>query len=166
VSAGAFFQANRFLADELAGLVTGGRRGALALDLYAGVGLFTVALAAGFERVVAVESAPVSWADLRRNVPPNVKTARSTVEEYLGRKDAPRPDLIVLDPPRSGLGRGVARALAALDAPRITYVACDPATLSRDLRPLLESGYRVDEAHLVDLFPQTFHIESVLHLNR
>jgi 23S rRNA (uracil1939-C5)-methyltransferase len=71
-----------------------------------------------------------------------------------------------VDPPRAGLGEKTARLLAALGAPRLTYVSCDPATLSRDLRVLLESGYRVDQVHLVDLFPQTFHIESVFHLAR
>ena len=76
------------------------------------------------------------------------------------------PDLIVVDPPRSGLGDPIARAIATVAAPRITYVSCDPATLARDLGPLMSAGYRVEEAHLVDLFPQTFHLESVLHLVR
>jgi tRNA/tmRNA/rRNA uracil-C5-methylase (TrmA/RlmC/RlmD family) len=76
------------------------------------------------------------------------------------------PDLAVVDPPRSGLGERVARVLASLGAPHITYVACDPATLARDLVPLLGAGYRVEQAHLVDLFPQTYHLESVLHLVR
>jgi len=73
---------------------------------------------------------------------------------------------VVVDPPRSGLGESVARSVASLDAPRITYVACDPATLARDLIPVLGAGYRVEEAHLVDLFPQTYHLETVLHLGR
>ena len=73
---------------------------------------------------------------------------------------------MVVDPPRSGLGEGVARSLANLGAPRIAYVSCDPATLARDLVPLLASGYRVEQVHLVDLFPQTYHLESVVHLLR
>jgi 23S rRNA (uracil1939-C5)-methyltransferase len=77
-----------------------------------------------------------------------------------------KPDLVVVDPPRGGLGDRAARLLADVDAPRITYVSCDPATLARDLVPLEASGYRVDEVHLVDLFPQTYHLESVLHLIR
>ena len=77
-----------------------------------------------------------------------------------------KPDLVVVDPPRNGLGDPVARALSNLGAPRITYVSCDPATLARDLVPLLAAGYRVDEVHLVDLFPQTYHLETVLHLVR
>jgi 23S rRNA (uracil1939-C5)-methyltransferase len=74
------------------------------------------------------------------------------------------PDLVIVDPPRSGLGDPVARALAEMGAPRVTYVSCDPATLARDLVPLQAAGYRVDEVHLVDLFPQTYHLESVLQL--
>jgi 23S rRNA (uracil1939-C5)-methyltransferase len=71
-----------------------------------------------------------------------------------------------VDPPRSGLGERVVRMLANLGAPRLTYVSCDPATLARDLVPLLAVGYQVERAHLVDLFPQTYHLESVLHLVR
>jgi len=79
---------------------------------------------------------------------------------------ADKPDLVIVDPPRAGLGESVARSLAGMAAPRVTYVSCDPATLARDLVPLMASGYRVEEAHLVDLFPQTYHVESVLHLVR
>jgi 23S rRNA (uracil1939-C5)-methyltransferase len=77
-----------------------------------------------------------------------------------------QPDVIVVDPPRGGLGDRVARLLAGAGAPRITYVSCDPATLARDLVPLQSAGYRVHQAHLVDLFPQTYHLETVLHLVR
>jgi 23S rRNA (uracil1939-C5)-methyltransferase len=77
-----------------------------------------------------------------------------------------KPDLVVVDPPRGGLGDRVARSISGLDAPRITYVSCDPATLARDLVPLLGAGYRVEEVHLVDLFPQTYHLESVVQLVR
>jgi 23S rRNA (uracil1939-C5)-methyltransferase len=71
-----------------------------------------------------------------------------------------------VDPPRSGLGDSVVHRLVSLGAPRVTYVSCDPATLSRDLASLLKSGYQVEQAHLVDLFPQTYHLESVFHLLR
>jgi 23S rRNA (uracil1939-C5)-methyltransferase len=77
-----------------------------------------------------------------------------------------KPDLVVVDPPRGGLGDRVARLLADAGVPRITYVSCDPATLARDLLPLAAAGYRVDQVHLVDLFPQTYHLETVLHLVR
>ena len=75
-----------------------------------------------------------------------------------------RPDLVVVDPPRSGLGDRVARLLTDVGSARITYVSCDPATLARDLLPLLASGYRVENVHMVDLFPQTYHMETVVHL--
>jgi 23S rRNA (uracil1939-C5)-methyltransferase len=77
-----------------------------------------------------------------------------------------RPEVVVVDPPRTGVGKAVIRSLVDLGATRIRYVSCDPATLARDLAPLLAAGYRVEEAHLFDLFPQTFHIESVMLLER
>ena len=167
VSGGAFFQTNRHVMDELTDVVVQGRSGQMALDLYAGVGLFAVPLARSFAQVTAVESSQISQADLAYNCPANVQTVRTTVEQYL--KNAPSrlsPDLVVLDPPRSGLGESVVRSLAALRTPRITYVSCDPATLARDLSGLLKAGYRVEQAHLLDLFPQTYHLETVLHLAR
>jgi 23S rRNA (uracil1939-C5)-methyltransferase len=167
VSAGAFFQVNRHLTDELVRIATEGRSGATALDLYAGVGLFSSVLNREFERVIAVESSPTSYADLLYNSAANVKRVRATVEQYLENAAGKlHPDFIVVDPPRAGLGEGVIRNLVKLGAPRITYVSCDPATLARDLRALLQSGYRVEQAHLVDLFPQTYHLESVFHLVR
>ena len=167
VNGGSFFQVNRHLVDELAAIVTANRSGELALDLYAGVGLFTTALAASFRHTIAVESSQSSAADLKYNVPPNVKAVRTTVAEYLAAKGAKlRPDLVVVDPPRAGLGERVAHNLAKPSAPRLTYVSCDPATLARDLVHLTAGGYRVEQAHLVDLFPQTYHIESVVQLVR
>jgi 23S rRNA (uracil1939-C5)-methyltransferase len=167
VSTGAFFQVNRHLTDELVRIVTEGRSGTTALDLYAGVGLFSAVLNREFERVIAVESSPTSYADLLYNSAANVKRVRATVEQYLENAAGKlQPDLVVVDPPRAGLGESVIRNLAKLAAPRITYVSCDPATFSRDLRALLQSGYRVEQAHLVDLFPQTYHLESVFHLVR
>jgi 23S rRNA (uracil1939-C5)-methyltransferase len=167
VSAGSFFQVNRHLIDELASIVTEGASGDLALDLYAGVGLFSTPLSRSFAQVVAVESSPTSYADLLYNSSSNVKAVRSTTEQFL--KPAAgklRPSLVVADPPRGGLGEAVVRSLVGLGAGRITYVSCDPATLSRDLVGLLAAGYRIQQAHLVDLFPQTYHLESVLHLVR
>jgi 23S rRNA (uracil1939-C5)-methyltransferase len=177
VSAGAFFQINRHLTDDLVKIVTQGQSGGLALDLYAGVGLFSTALSA-FERVISVESSQTSAADLAYNQAANGKAVQATAEHYLARagsfeesgqtrKDADldsKPGFVVVDPPRSGLGERVARSLAALGAARLTYVSCDPATLARDLVILLAAGYRVERAHLVDLFPQTYHLESVLEL--
>jgi len=167
VSGGSFFQVNRFLVDELVSVVTAGRSGDFALDLFAGVGLFSVAMGASFRHIVAVESSQSSIGDLKYNCPPNVKAVRATVEEYLSRKGKGlRPDFVVIDPPRAGLGERVARGLGKLAAPQLTYVSCDPATLARDLSGLTASGYRIEQVHLVDLFPQTYHIETVVELAR
>lgn len=167
VSAGSFFQTNRYLIDEMVALTTAGRRGASALDLYAGTGLFTLPLAENFRRVTAVEAAPLSFADLERNAPGNIAARQTMVEDFLsGSARDGKYDYVVLDPPRGGLGEKAAHALAELKAPEITYASCDPATLARDVRVLLGAGYVVRGAHLLDMFPQTFHIESIVHLSQ
>lgn len=177
VSAGSFFQVNRHLTDELVKIVREGQAGELALDLYAGVGLFSRALAADFHRIISVEWSQTASADLAHNQPPNAKAVQATTEQYLqdmgqsGKAaershSLPAPDLVVLDPPRKGLGERVARMVAAMAAPRVAYVSCDPATLARDLVILLASGYRIEQIHLVDLFPQTFHLETIVQLGR
>jgi 23S rRNA (uracil1939-C5)-methyltransferase len=164
VSAGSFFQTNRHLTGELLSIVTNGMPGQTALDLYAGVGLFAAALSRQFDHVIAVESSPQSFADLEYNSPENVRSVHAAVDEYLERAGGKRrADLIVVDPPRGGLGKRVIAGLVKMRPQRLTYVSCDPATLARDLVPLLAAGYHVEQAHL-DLFPQTFHIESVLKL--
>jgi 23S rRNA (uracil1939-C5)-methyltransferase len=166
VSAGAFFQTNRFLVNELVKTVVGDFFGNIALDLYSGVGLFANHLAKRFTQVFAVESAPASAADLQSNVLKNVVPIKTQVEQFLPRCLNMHPDVVVVDPPRAGLGPKVTQLLAALRVKRISYVSCDPATLARDIRLLLETGYHVEEVHLVDLFPQTFHIETVVRLSR
>jgi 23S rRNA (uracil1939-C5)-methyltransferase len=173
VSAGSFFQTNRHLTDELVKIVAQGQSGNVALDLYAGVGLFSTALAGDFRHIVSVESSQTSSADLAYNLPANGKAVRATTEQHLASTEksrrvefTDRPDLVVVDPPRSGLGERVSRSLANLGAPRVVYVSCDPATLARDLVPLVATGYRVEQVHLVDLFPQTYHLESVVHLEK
>jgi 23S rRNA (uracil1939-C5)-methyltransferase len=166
VSAGSFFQTNRHLTDKLIEIVTQGQSGQLALDLYAGAGLFSTALACDFHHIVCVEMSQTSSADLSYNRASNGEVVQATAEQYLARPVPNKPDLIVVDPPRSGLGERVARLLATVAAPRIVYVSCDPATLARDLVTLLAAGYRAEQVHLVDLFPQTYHLESVVHLVR
>jgi len=168
VSAGSFFQTNRLLLDKMISLVLAGdRSGHFALDLYAGAGLFTLPLSQNFREVAAVEPAPFSFHDLQANSPASVTAYRTTTEKFLGHlPEGVHFDYVVVDPPRAGLGESVARQLTQLAAPHLTYASCDPATLARDLRVLTAAGYRVEQAHLVDLFPQTFHIETVLHLAR
>jgi 23S rRNA (uracil1939-C5)-methyltransferase len=163
VSAGAFFQVNRHLTNELVKVVVAAHSGGNALDLYAGAGLFSVPLARSFAQVIAVESSQTSYSDLLYNSPSNVKSVCAPVEQYLG-KAAGKLDLVIVDPPRAGLGASVVRSLVGLRPPAIAYVSCDPATLARDLAPLLSAGYRVQQAHLLDMFPQTYHLETVLQL--
>jgi 23S rRNA (uracil1939-C5)-methyltransferase len=167
VSAGSFFQTNRFLIDELVRTAIGRAQGTTALDLYAGTGLFSVPLATKFNRVIAIEASPFSFGDLHFNAPRNVRAVQAATEKYLetlGRK--PVLDFVLLDPPRSGMGEHTAQMLGRTQVPHITYVSCDPATLARDLRVLSTAGYRIESAHLVDLFPQTFHMETVVQLVR
>jgi 23S rRNA (uracil1939-C5)-methyltransferase len=165
VSAGAFFQVNRYLTDELVDIVAQNHSGDMALDLYAGVGLFSNALSESFAQVIAVESSPTSYADLLYNAKSNVRAVHAATDQFFkNRVRKLRPDLVVVDPPRSGLGEVVVRSLGVLGARQVTYVSCDPATLSRDLAGLLSAGYHIRQAHVVDLFPQTYHLESVLQL--
>lgn len=167
VGLGSFFQVNRFLLPELVQLVVKDRAGQLAWDLYSGAGLFARAL--NFENVTAVESAKFSADDLKTNLENKPhRVAHSSTLEFLRSHAAaqPRPELILVDPPRGGLGKEICAHLARVAAPNIIYVSCDPATLARDLQALLQSGYFVETMHLVDLFPQTFHIETVTFLKR
>lgn len=168
VDHGAFFQVNRWLVDGLVEQVAAGQQGALAWDLFAGVGLFARRLTSTFGRVVAVESAPAATAALKENLRgTNGSAVRDSTLDFLrsgGRTE--RPDLIVVDPPRTGLGAEIATLLAGIAAPALTYVSCDPATLARDLRALIATGYTIQSVTLADLFPQTFHLETVVDLRR
>jgi 23S rRNA (uracil1939-C5)-methyltransferase len=167
VSAGAFFQTNRFLVELMVRLTVGERGGRMALDLYSGVGLFAVPLARRFERVIAVESSPMSVDDARANAPANVKVSSQSSEAYLTSVVGTlKPDLIVADPPRAGLGTTVTTQISRLNPKEIVYVSCDPATLARDLKQLTSDQWKVAEMHLIDLFPQTFHIETCTVLRR
>lgn len=175
-----FFQVNRFLVEDLLQTVIAGARGKLALDLYAGVGFFTLPLARAFERVVSVDANLSATRDLRQNAETAgvlVVSHNEHTEEFL-KKTSEKPDFVVLDPPRSGLGAPAAAGLAKLGAAEIAYLSCDPSTLARDLAVLTASPrrpkeapdpgvrYEISEMHLFDLFPQTFHIETLVRLKR
>ncbi|HVZ82068.1 MAG TPA: 23S rRNA (uracil(1939)-C(5))-methyltransferase RlmD [Terracidiphilus sp.] len=167
VDHGAFFQVNRHLLDAFVEHVAAERSGTLAWDLFAGVGLFARRLTSSFERVVAVESAPASTQALAANLKhTRCVPVRASALDFLRREPAARPDLIVVDPPRAGLGPEVTSALARIAAPSLVYVSCDPATLARDLRGLCDAGYTIASVTLADLFPQTFHLETVVELRR
>lgn len=166
VDHGAFFQVNRWLVDGLLKRVTAGYSGSLAWDLFAGVGLFAHRLAKGFAKVVAVESSPGATEALAANLQGTMGEAlrTSTLQFLREHHRGVRPDLVVVDPPRTGLGTEITALLAEIAAPLLTYVSCDPATLARDLRTLLTAGYMVDSITLADLFPQTFHLETVVRM--
>jgi 23S rRNA (uracil1939-C5)-methyltransferase len=164
----AFFQVNRWLVDALVECVAGGRRGGVAWDLFAGVGLFARRLAANFESVIAVEIAAAAGPALTNNLAAiSGSVVKAAALDFLrDARKGDRPDLIVVDPPRSGLGAEISTLIAQIAAPALVYVSCDPATLARDLRALIGGGYSIENITLADLFPQTFHLETVVALRR
>ncbi len=173
VSAGTFLQANEPLRDPLAeAVVEAAGFGALCLELHAGAGLFTLPLARRFARVVAVEAHPGAVADLEENLSSaglgEVEIVPQSAAHALegGALLGLRPEVIVLDPPRTGLEDSVREALPRLGARRIVYVSCDPATLARDLGGLADAGYALAGLQGFDLFPQTAHVEALAALER
>ncbi|MBL8186365.1 MAG: class I SAM-dependent RNA methyltransferase [Acidobacteria bacterium] len=165
-----FFQGNRLLVEDLVHTAIGDAKGKLAVDLYAGVGLFSLQLAKTFEQVVAVEgnrpAASHGMENVRSNNLPNVRYEQLSVEAWLKYKsvELPCPDFVLLDPPRSGAGAQVIERLVAMAAPQMAYVSCDPATLARDLRLLVNYGYSIESITALDMFPQTYHVETVVRL--
>jgi 23S rRNA (uracil1939-C5)-methyltransferase len=170
VSPGSFFQVSRFLTLELVASVTGVEPGELALDLFAGVGLFSLPLARRFHRVVAAEANPAAASDLEANAEanalPNISAVGQTTYDFLRRFAQAEPDLVVMDPPRAGVDAGSLKLLAALRPRKVHYLSCSPPTLARDLGFFLRHGYRVHSIELFDLFPQTYHIEALAKLRR
>ena len=167
--AASFFQANRYLLPDLVRAVC--RRVTIGpvLDLYAGVGLFGVALASlGVRGITAVEPDPVAVADLAVNAAGSGRTidvVRASSEAYLTGRSDPIPGTVIVDPPRTGLTRTVIDRLSALGA-RLVYVSCDVATFARDLRRLSEVGYEVGDIEAYDMFPNTAHVELVTTLQK
>lgn len=161
-----FFQGNRHLVDRLVDGAVSGEQGGLAFDLYAGVGLFTLPLAQRFARVVAVEderrAATLGRVNVKNNGCDNVSYLRATTEQFL-RGNRERPDLVLMDPPRLG-AKPALPLLLALRARRLVYVSCDPNTLSRDLRQLVDGGYQLERVEAYDMFPHTFHVECIAKL--
>ncbi len=161
-----FFQSNRWLVGDLVSGAIADAQGELAFDLYAGVGLFTLPLSRRFKRVVSVEderrAATLGRVNIKNNHADNVSYFRQTTEQFL-RGNRERPDLVLIDPPRLGAKPAIP-LLLALRAPRLVYVSCDPNTLARDLRTLVDGGYRVRSVEGYDMFPQTYHVEAVAQL--
>jgi 23S rRNA (uracil1939-C5)-methyltransferase len=175
-----FFQVNRFLIEDLLKTVVANAEGTTALDLYAGVGFFTLSLAKAFAKVVSVDANLAATRDLLANAElakVAVSSHNEHAEDFLKKTDE-KPQFVVLDPPRAGLGARAAKDLADLGANEIVYLSCDPSTLARDLAVLTNSSrkpkeiatpenrYEITQMHLFDLFPQTFHIETLVKLRR
>ena len=165
ISAGSFFQVNTRQAEELlraVGQFLDPQGNKTLLDLYCGVGTFALSLANRVDRVIGVESHSPAVADARANAHPNepVEFIEGRVEEILAQLDPPL-DAVIMDPPRAGCSSEVLQELIRLSAPKLIYVSCDPAALARDARRLVEAGYRLETVQPVDMFPQTYHIESV-----
>jgi 23S rRNA (uracil1939-C5)-methyltransferase len=173
VSPGVFFQSNALLMESLCtAVVDAAGTGKRAIELFAGAGLFTLGLARRFDSLVAVESSPAAVADLEHNLGEagirNVKVICERLDRTLdgSAMGGVDPDVIVLDPPRSGLEEGGAEAVAALGAGRIVYLSCEPATLARDLALMVRCGYEPEPLRAFDLFPQTPHVEALAVLER
>jgi 23S rRNA (uracil1939-C5)-methyltransferase len=175
-----FFQVNRFLVEDLMKTVMRGARGDLALDLYAGVGFFALPLTKTFQRVVSVDANLSATRNLRENADTadmSIVSQHMQTEEFL-KTATEAPDLVVLDPPRAGLGQDSARKLTDLGPNEIAYLSCDPSTLARDLAVMLQTPhkpadsapavhhYEITSMDFFDLFPQTFHIEALVRLRR
>ena len=175
-----FFQVNRFLVEDLLTTMTAGAKGGTALDLYAGVGFFTLPLAKTFQKVISVDANLAATRDLHENAKAagvSIVSHNEHTEDFL-KKTKEKPEFVVLDPPRAGLGAQAAVRLAELGAAEIAYLSCDPSTLARDLAVLTNSPrkpkdvgapsvrYKLSELHFFDLFPQTYHIETLARLKR
>jgi 23S rRNA (uracil1939-C5)-methyltransferase len=168
ISPASFFQVNTAQAETLARLVTEFldlKGGESVLDAYCGAGLFTAAIVAQAGRVVGIEASPSACADFQRNLAgaQNVSLHQGEVGQVLPALPD-RFDAIVLDPPRGGCEPGALDALVAKAPRRIVFVSCDPATLARDIKRLTGAGYQVQRVQPVDMFPQTYHIETVVEL--
>ncbi|HEY0591042.1 MAG TPA: TRAM domain-containing protein [Thermoanaerobaculia bacterium] len=169
LSVSSFFQVNRHLLATLHRLVMESAAKAepgLAWDLYGGVGFFALPLAARFASVITVEESPEShrWALVNAAGRPSLRPVRASVESFLARERS-RPDFVLVDPPRAGLGPGIIAPLAAA-ARRICYLSCDPVTFSRDASRLARHGWTLASVDLVDLFPNTHHIETLASFER
>jgi 23S rRNA (uracil1939-C5)-methyltransferase len=168
-SAESFFQVNYELLEPLIAEALGNVTGQFAIDLYCGVGLFTIPLARRFAQVTAVEAHPTATDFARRNLKAakleNVEVVTLDVGQWLKQARPFEPlDFLLLDPPRVGCENAAIAGILSLRPRRIAYVSCDPATLARDLKKLIAEGYSLDSVAAFDMFPQTHHVETVARL--
>ena len=166
-SANVFFQGNRFLVDKLIETAIGAASGDTALDLYSGVGLFTLPLARRFSKVTAVEEYGPAVDFARKNASSfeNIKMIEKPVGRFLADYSDGVVDFALLDPPRSGTEKKTVLDLIRIRPKAVSYVSCDPSVLARDLRRFCDAGYRVDSITAIDLFPQTHHVETVVRFS-
>src|SRR5262249_19461289 len=161
----AFFQGNRFLLETLVKRVMDLVSDGPVVDLYAGVGLFGLSLAAaGRADIALVEGDPISGRDLEDNARPytaRTRIARSSVEDYLQRACPSADATFIVDPPRTGVSREALREIVRLKPKRVAYVSCDVATLARDARMLVDADYAISDVSALDLFPNTAHVETI-----
>lgn len=140
------------------------------LELYSGVGLFSQILAERAGNLVAIETSPSACFDFAENLDSfeNVSLYEGAVEDVLPALvgSLPRPELVLLDPPRAGLHPRARQALLALKPVRIAYISCDPSTLARDLKEFIAAGYELDSVQAFDMFPQTYHVETISILKK
>jgi 23S rRNA (uracil1939-C5)-methyltransferase len=166
----AFFQANRYLLERLVRHVVSLVPDGPVVDLYAGVGLFGLSLAAErMTRASLVEGDPISGGDLEENATPfraHTRVHRCGVEAFLRTVDVDRTATFIVDPPRTGLSRDATRRIVDLAPPMIVYISCDPATLARDARAFVDAGWELNGVTGFDLFPNTAHVESVAVMSR
>ncbi len=165
-----FFQGNPFLIEALIETALGDAAGATAIDLYCGVGFFTLPLARKFQTVFGVEGYDKAINYAEKNIEnarlSNVKLFRETVSDWLteNSETLKKPDFLLLDPPRSGTEKETVEAIINLQPAQISYVSCEPSTLARDLKIFCENGYSIESIVALDLFPQTHHVETVVRL--
>jgi len=165
VSGASFFQVNTSVAEKMVAHVLGEVNlppEAVVLDVYCGVGLFSAFLAPHAQRLIGIEASPQACDDFVVNLDEfdHVELYQAPAEAVLSVLET-KPDMVLVDPPRAGVGRLALQALVSLSAPLMVYVSCDPATLARDAKHLLQGGYQLQQATPFDMFPQTYHIESI-----
>ncbi len=168
-SAETFFQANRFLIEKLIETAIGESTGGTAFDLYCGVGLFALPLARRFTKVIGVEESTVAIDFAKKNAKnagiQNLDLSNRGVEQFIAANKTKNVDFVLIDPPRMGTEKQTIPQLALLKPAHISYVSCEPSILARDLRMLLDAGYKIDSITAIDLFPQTHHVETVVRLS-
>lgn len=167
-SAQAFFQGNRYMVERLVRAALDGASGDRAIDLYSGVGLFSLPMARQFKSVIAVEENETAVRFAKENAANaklgNIRLVSDSVRSYMRDASLSGIDFLLLDPPRSGAEPETIKRIAEVEPREISYVSCEPSILARDLKVLISTGYSIRSITALDLFPQTHHVETVVRL--